>query len=1088
MRTYLRLTLLAAVLLQTVPAAAQEPMFPDVLLQRLPWRNIGPSTMGGRIDEFAVAESKPGTMYVATATGGVLKSENYGTTWKSVFEDQSNTTIGAVSIAPSDINVVWVGSGEANNRQSSSWGDGVYRSTDAGKTWKHVGLEKSFAINRIKVHPTDPKTAYVAALGNLWAPGGERGLYKTTDGGETWSKSLYINEDTGVTDVVLDPTNPNNLIAAAYQRRRTPSGFNGGGPGSGIYKSTDAGATWTKITAGLPSGDIGRIGLGQSRKNPMINYAVLENAAGGVFRTDDGGSTWKKVNPLDPRPMYYSNIHVDPTNPDKLWLLSVNLYYSSDGGKNFRTIPIQKIHSDFHAFWIDPTNPNHVLAGCDGGIWWSNDLGSTWDHYNNIPLGQFYEVAYDMKKPYWVFGGLQDNYSWGGPSASMGTEGVGVEDWVNIGGGDGFYNAVDPMDSNVVYQESQNGGITRINMSTGERKGIRPRPLPGEPAYKFDWNSPIVISPHNHNRIYIGGNRLFISDERGDNWQRTDDLSAHIDRDKLQIMGVVPDTKTLSLNDGQDSYGQIITISESPIKAGVLWVGTDDGNVQLSQDAGATWKNVVANVPGVPKNTYVVRLVASKYAVGRCYACFDGHRTGDLKPYLFVTDDFGATWKSLSNGIPEGSTLHVVREHHKSSNLLFAGTERGLYVSFNAGEKWKLAGAPLPTVPVDDIQIHRRDNDLILATHGRSFYILDDISAWEKLSMSGPSENQLIQPRTTVAYRVIGKKGFIGDKPFYAPNPPAGAIIHYWLAKVPAEGEKAKLTILTDNGKTIVSDLRQFGRQPGLNRVIWDLRYGASTPDSAPGAGGGGGGRRFRGARGPRVLPGNYIVRLTIGKAILEQKFAVEEDPRLTLTKSEREDQFKLLMRLNSISAMATDTRNAIDSLKEEVDALEGKDEFKRATTPELTSLVNRTKEKTTELQSRIAGKPVVRTKPAPKVPEDARTPAATASKGLSPAPAPPTIALTSRISSLIFGVDAITEAPSPSAKTSTKALEGEVKKISNDTNDLIRGDAAKLNQLLTDAKLKPIIMPVRVTSNPWTGDQVVKVDALPVDDGDDDQ
>ncbi|MCW3097533.1 MAG: glycosyl hydrolase, repeat, partial [Chthonomonadaceae bacterium] len=513
----------------------------EPLLKSLSWRNIGPAIMGGRIDDFAVVENNPSIVYVGTAAGGVFKSVNRGTTWESVFDNQTVSSIGDVTVAPSDPNVVWVGTGEANNRQSSSWGDGVYKSTDAGKTWTHMGLENTHHIGRIVIDPRDPNVVCVAAGGDLWGPSKDRGLYRTTDGGKTWTKTLFINEDTGCSDLVTDLTNPDIIYTSAYQRRRSAFGFNGGGPGSGIYKSTDGGATWKKCTNGLPTGDTGRIGLDIYRKDSNIVYACVENANGGVFRSEDKGETWKKMGTVSMsinayRPCYFSQIRVDPKDDQHIWMAAVNMGVSTDGGKTFRPVG-PAIHADVHAIWIDPNNPSQALVGCDGGIQWTYDSGRTWDYMNVLALAQFYEVHYDMRKPYWVYGGLQDNGSWACPSSTLTFRGPTNDEWINVGGGDGFYVQADPVDDKTIYSESQQGAVARLNVTTGERKSIRPRPEPGEQPYRFDWNTPILISMHDHNKIFVAGNRLFISTDRGDSWRRTDDLTTNIDRTKLPIMG-----------------------------------------------------------------------------------------------------------------------------------------------------------------------------------------------------------------------------------------------------------------------------------------------------------------------------------------------------------------------------------------------------------------------------------------------------------------------------------------------------------------------------------------------------------------------
>jgi photosystem II stability/assembly factor-like uncharacterized protein len=571
-------------------------------LKNLEFRELGPATMGGRIDDFAVVESNPNIVYVGVASGGVWKTTNNGTTWEPVFDKEAVSTIGDIAIAPSDPSIVWVGTGEPNNRQSSSWGDGVYKSLDGGKTWKKMGLEATRHIGRIVVHPKNPEVAYVAALGHLWGPNPERGVYKTTDGGKTWSQVLKINDDTGVSDIAMDPESPETLYAAAYERRRTPYGYNGGGPDSAIYKTTDGGATWKKLTKGLPyenGGETGRIGLDIYRKDPNIVYALVQHEKGGIYRSEDKGETWKKMSDTNPRPSYYSQVRIDPNNDLRIWALGAAMFYSEDGGKTFSTQRVQKIHGDFHAMWIDPANSNHMLAGSDGGIHWSYDAGKTWDFINTIAIGQFYEVSLDNEKPYHICGGLQDNGSWCGPAQTLTRDGIANEDWQVIHGGDGFYAAIDNVEPWIVYTESQDGYIDRRDLRTEQQRSIRPEAKAGEPHYRFQWNSPVAISAHDHKTVYYGGNYLFKSTDRGDNWTRLGgDLTTGADRNKLPVFGKTPDKNTHSRHDGVQEYPTITTLSESPLTPNVLWVGTDDGNLQVTRDGGRTWKNVASRVPG----------------------------------------------------------------------------------------------------------------------------------------------------------------------------------------------------------------------------------------------------------------------------------------------------------------------------------------------------------------------------------------------------------------------------------------------------------------------------------------------------------
>jgi photosystem II stability/assembly factor-like uncharacterized protein len=766
-------------------------------LKNLEFREIGPAVMGGRIDDFGVVESNPNIVYAGTASGGVWKTTNNGTTWEPVFDKEGVSTIGDIAIAPSDPAVVWVGTGEPNNRQSSSWGDGIYKSLDAGKTWQNMGLKATLHIGRIVIHPKNPDVVYAAALGHLWGANPERGVYKTTDGGKTWNQVLKINADTGVSDIAMDPESPDTLYAAAYERRRTPFGFNGGGPDGGIYKTVDGGATWKKLTKGLPyenGGDVGRIGLDIYRKDSNIVYAIVQHEKGGTYRSEDKGETWKKMGDTNPRPSYYSQIRIDPNNDLRIWELGASMFYSEDGGKTFLTQRVRSIHGDFHAMWIDPADSNHVITGCDGGIHWSYDSGRTWDFMNIIAIGQFYEVGLDNEKPFKICGGLQDNGSWCGPSNSLTRDGIINGDWTLMPGGDGFYARIDYAEPWIVYTESQDGHISRRDEHTGQQREIMPEAKAGEPHYRFQWNSPMELSAHDHATIYYGGNYLFKSTDHGDSWTRLGgDLTTGADRNKLQIFGKTPDKNTLSRHDGVEEYPTITTVSESPLTANVLWVGTDDGNLQVSRDGGKTWKNVASRT-GVPKGTYVTRVVASKYGEGAAFVTFDGHRTDDYNIYLFETSDYGENWKAIRNGIPDSAgTLHVMREHPRNPNLLFAGTEFGLWVSWDHGGNWTALKNNFPTVPVDDIEIQAQQNDMVLATHGRSIWIFDDLTPIERFD-SGVANSDLtfFAPRTATLFDLRERRWSAGQKMFTGKNPPYGAILNYYLkAALPPEPPKA---------------------------------------------------------------------------------------------------------------------------------------------------------------------------------------------------------------------------------------------------------------------------------------------------------
>ena len=1023
----------APVLVTTVfPQGAQQPAeqprminaSADPLLKAFRFRSIGPASMGGRIDDLEVSESDPSVIYIGYAAGGVFKSENNGTTFQPVFETFGSASIGDIAIHPSNPNIVYVGTGEANNRQTTTFGDGIYKTTDGGKTFTHMGLKDTQSIARIVIDPRNPETVYVASPGHLFGPNPERGVYKTTDGGKNWTKIKFIDDDTGFTDIAIDPSNSKTLYAASYQRRRSGCCFNGGGPGSALWKTTDAGKTWTKMTgAGLPPGTYGRIALDVSRSNPKVVYAQIEAgptgqpqpargagptaateatppgapagargaagaqppaaaqpgggrggynwcnnggpgrgfgggrgggeqtpavpqvappldpARGGVLRSDDAGKTWTLVSHCNARPMYFSQLRVDPSNDKTIYVAGLPVAKSLDGGKTFVTLDNaggngSPGHVDQHAIWIDPKNPKHLIIGNDGGLDISWDQGKTWDFVNTMATALAYWVSADMRHPYYVYTGLQDNGSWGGPSATR-TRGILNSDWFGIGGGDGFQTAVDPTDHTIVYSESQDGNTNRYDLRAGRGQSIRPRG-PGErgrggfgggtpaetaapgaagrgtgrgapqtgaagaqqavtpqaqaagaaggrgglpnvlnagptDAYRFNWNTPFMLSPHNPSIVWLGGNRVFKSYNRGDTWTASPDLTKSIDRNTVAMMGVAGNLTQLSKNDGVGSYSTIISVNESPVMPGVVWAGTDDGNVQVSRDGGQTFTEVGKSMPGLPPNHlyWISRIEASHFDAGTAYVSVDGHRSDDLKPYLFVTRDYGKSWQSIANNLPAGN-IQVVREDPKNKDLLYVGSEFGLYISTDGGKQWQKFMNNLPTARVDDILIHPRDGDLIVATHARSLWIADDITPLQQLPAAASQDAALFDIRPAVAYlpdqqggqQIGGQKVFIGE------NPQRGAAISYYL-KSAASGD-VKITIADATGRVIRT--LDGTKEAGINRVNWNL-----APAPAAGQGGGRAGGGGRGGGGG-VDPGTYIVTLTVNGKTMSKPVTVLQD------------------------------------------------------------------------------------------------------------------------------------------------------------------------------------------------------------------
>ena len=805
-RTLLLLAVLGAAAAAPTHATAQTAL--ETAISHLEYRGIGPALMGGRIADLAVVESKPQIFYIATGTGGVWKTVNHGTSWTPLFDDQPTSSIGDVTLDQSNPNLVWVGTGEPQNRQSSGWGNGVYKSTDAGNTWRHMGLEGTKHVGRILIHPRNPDVVYVAAVGDLWGPNEERGVFRTKDGGETWEKVLYIDEHTGAIDLAMDPGDPNTIFAAMYQRQRTGWGFNGGGSGSGIYRTFDGGDSWTELSEGLPEGDKGRIGVDVFRQDGNVVYALVEaeprsadqgfgggggggggESQNGLFRSLDRGDSWEKMSGANPRPMYYSQVRIDPSNVDRIYLLGGSLMVSDDGGRTFRNDGAEQIHVDHHALWINPNDPDHLILGSDGGVTATWDGTAHWRMFDNLPLGQFYAIGYDMRDPYYVCGGLQDNDPWCGPSNTRSFHGIRHQDWYETAYGDGFFTIVDPTDSTIVFSESQGGNMNRYDLVTGEKTPMRPITGPradGDTAktYRFNWNSPLQLSPHDPATVYLGANYLMRSRDRGMSWEEVGgvDLTKQIDRKELEIMGVPGSEPAMSIHDGTSNYGNITAFAESPLARGLLYVGTDDGNVQVSRDDGATWANVADRIDGLPKRTYVSRLEPSAHAEGRVYATFDGHRNGDYGAYVYVSEDYGDSWSRITDGLPDGWSVNVITEHHRAPNLLFVGNEVGLFVSVDRGEEWVRLKNNLPVVPVDDILIHPRDNDLLVGTHGRSFWILADVTPLEHLSAEMLAEAGRVFPsaRESIMWAQRGDWPFTGAT-YSAPNPPRGARIRYYL-------------------------------------------------------------------------------------------------------------------------------------------------------------------------------------------------------------------------------------------------------------------------------------------------------------------
>jgi photosystem II stability/assembly factor-like uncharacterized protein len=907
--------------------------YDSAMLSEFAWRPIGPAVTSGRVVDLAVAEGPEGRigthlgklLYAASASGGVWKSVNAGTTWEPIFDKQSTSSIGDIAISPSNPEVIWVGTGEANNQRSSSWGDGVYKSENGGKTWEHMGLRTSQHIGRIVVHPANSSIVFVAAQGPLWADGGERGLYKTVDGGKTWKAVLTISPHTGVTDVVMDPTDPSIMYAAAFQRQRKAYSFVGGGPESGIYKSTDGGDTWKRVTEGLPKRDIGRIGLAVSRSQPRTVYATLETNTTEVYRSDDYGASWTKKGTYFQFPWYMGQVRVDPQNPDRLYELGVPLFVSEDGGTTNRAIG-QSAHVDYHAMWIDPSDPDHFIVGNDGGVYITHDRGQTMDFVTNLPIAQYYAIDLDNREPfYYVYGGLQDNNSWAGPSQTRNRQGITNNDWYVTVGGDGFYSAVDPTDPNTVYAESQNGGIIRYDVKTGEQKSIQPQAKFGEANLRYNWSVPIVISPHDHNTVYFGSQYMYRSTNRGDAWQQLGgDMTRALDRKKLPLMGKTWPDNAVARHAGTADFGNISTIDESPLRKGLLYVGTDDGLIQVSRDGGVTWTKI-EKFPGVPDMTYVSRVIASAQNEGTVYATFDGHRSNDFKPYVLKSTDYGKTWVSIASNLPV-SSVQVIREHPRAPSLLFVGNEIGAYYSGNGGRSWSKLQYNLPTVPVHDIRIHPRENDLVIGTHGRGIFIIDDITPLERLSEAerASAPMYLFPVKPALLFNLnnsypggLRGAGSLGERSYSAPNPAFGATLTYYIKDSLPKGRTLTLAIFDSTNKRI-RDLT-VNTKKGLHRATWDLRLAA--PYFNPRTGG-----NNRQPQGAFVLPGRYTARLTLsggGDSVtatsVESPVVVRPDPLVQLSAAEYRALHEMRLRAASEQARVQGVVRTAELLKDQM-------------------------------------------------------------------------------------------------------------------------------------------------------------------------
>jgi len=965
---------------QQVPVAQE--------FEGLHFRSIGPATMSGRISDLAVYEANPAVYYAATAHSGLWKTTSGGATFEALFQNEGLISLGDVTISQSDPDLVWVGGGEANNRQTSSWGGGVYKSTDGGENFQHMGLGESYHINRIVIHPDNDNVVLVAAVGSLYKEGGDRGIFKTTNGGQTWTQVLSVDGDTGANDLVMSETNPDVMFASTYQRRRTVCCMNGGGPGSGVWKSTDGGDNWTRVTGGgFAEGPLGRIALDIFELDENLVYALVEGPGGGgrgggaaaaedappnrgVFRSTDGGATWEHRSNTNPRPMYFSQMRIDPNDPDRILMGGVGLHMSVDGGETFVTDAARSIHDDVHAIWINGDNPAHILIGNDGGIAVSHDSSFTWTFLPNLTAGLFYHVSYDMEYPYNICGGMQDNYNWCGPSAVRMNRGIMNYDWFQIQGGDGFVAIPDQTDSRWVYTESQNGNMTRRNVVTGESKSIRPSGanvvnMPEDGAgFRFNWDAPMVFSPHDPTVLIVAANHVFRSNDRGDSWTMiSPDLTSNMDRDELEVMGVAIADVTIARNDGVSSWPTLISLAESPRLPGVIYSGADDGTVSVTRDNGETWQNISGNIPGLPELAWISEVVPSRFGGARVYVTVDDHRNGGFGTHMWMSTDFGETFQSISGNL-SNEVIKTLTEDTRNPDVLYVGTETGIFVSLDRGGSWsRLQGDNFPTVRVDELTIHPRENALLVGTHGRSVWVLDDLGPIQGYAAAAEADAALFDPAPALQWKGLDNRNeeFWGHQFWAGENPPKEAVLQYYLSGAATD----PAIRITDASGALVRELaiEDDRNAAGIQAICWDQRrQPIPTPDigdgaepAAAGGGRGGGGRGGGGGAsaipglpsaqpesgympsnpcgggggrggansGPYTAPGTYNVSLMVDGAEVDTKpLTIVMDPEVQFTTAERARYDEILGGLHQAQGAGTRLSGVLHNLHASVEAI----------------------------------------------------------------------------------------------------------------------------------------------------------------------
>ena len=911
-----------------LPLYAQDRSQMSAVLGDLQWRHIGPVNMGGRVSAILGTPGDPNTFWVGGADGGVWKTTNGGVTFEGQWQEEASYSVGALALAPSDHNVVWLGSGEGDPRNSVSYGLGVWRSTDGGSTWTHLGLDNTERIKRIVVDPRDPDTALVCAMGHQWGSNSERGVFKTTDGGKSWTHVLSINDDTGCSDLDLDLVNPRNVYAGLWTFRRKPWRFDDGGGETALYVSRDAGDTWRKITT-TPDEPMARIGLSVAQSQPNIVYLITEYpTAGSLFRSEDYGETWTMVNDdkntINFRPFYYSDIFVDPSNHNTLFTLSGGLAKSTDRGRTFQRIG-QGVHGDHQSLWIDPTDGEYVLSGSDGGMQVTNDGGNNFHIFRNFSLAQYYHVFVDDRDPYYVCGGLQDNGNWCGPSQTNEPSGIVPGEWYSVSGGDGFFTVPVPGQPNLVYSNAQGGYFRITDTHSGQTRSIEPFPWMvgsqgqsmAQARYRFNWDAPIHISPHDPGTVYWGGNVVFRSRDYGHSWDIiSPDLTTDDPEKQLDSGGEIYNDNTAA-----EFHTTILTIAESEVEPGVIWVGTDDGNVQITRDDGANWSNMRDHVPGLPAETWIGNIEASPTEPGTAFMAVDNHRLDDFTPHLYESTDYGQSWRDLSDGLPQDDYVKVVRQHPENPDLLFVGMERGLYASWDRGDTWVDIRGTLPRVSVRGIRIQRQYNDLVIGTHGRGAWILDDIQPMVEMVDALQSDAHLFDIRTATEWEQWGRGSSLGQSTFTGTNPERGAWIQFYLSDKAAEAlGSAELAIrISDARGSTVRTFTHRGVHAGVNRAVWNLRWQGAEP--IPGQaqiGGRGGG----GPQGPAAVPGTYTATLTVGSTQLSKNFTVRGDPNVMASQEVYNERFTAAMRARDLEMRLNEMIGTIYDLDGQIDRL----------------------------------------------------------------------------------------------------------------------------------------------------------------------